>query len=287
MNHSLIDLHMHSTASDGTDHVQQLLKNIRATDIRVFSLTDHDTIRGAVEMESIVPNDMTFVKGVEFSCITNAGKCHILGYGYDTNSDAIQKVLGMGREKRRNKLLKRLDFMKEQFSIEIPKEEREKLLSSESVGKPHLGNLLVSMGLAENKNEAIEKYIEPCRTESNRLDAGVVIRAITESGGISVWAHPYGGTGEKELTSEEFEQQLSVLQEAGLRGLECYYSKYNMDRVNTLVAMAKQRNLLISGGSDYHGTNKKVKLGELNADGIVIADSEMTLLDALSFRGGM
>ncbi len=104
MMHSLIDFHMHSIASDGTDSVQHLLKHIRDAGIRVFSLTDHDTIRGAEEMESIVPQNMTFIKGVEFSCITKAGKCHILGYGYDTHSNAIQKVLDMGREKRRNKL---------------------------------------------------------------------------------------------------------------------------------------------------------------------------------------
>ncbi|MBR6268367.1 MAG: PHP domain-containing protein [Selenomonadaceae bacterium] len=80
-----IDLHMHSIASDGTDSIQELLENVRSGGIRTFSLTDHDTIDGVMEMESIVPKDMTFIRGIEFSCITAAGKCHILGYGYDKN----------------------------------------------------------------------------------------------------------------------------------------------------------------------------------------------------------
>ncbi len=281
MKYSLIDLHMHSTASDGTDDVRQILRNVRAAGIKIFALTDHDTIKGAVEMESIVPDDMTFIKGVEFSCITSAGKCHILGYGYDSDAEAFKNVLAMGSNKRRNKLIRRLDFLKEQFSIEIAEDERKKLLSGDSVGKPHLGNLLVSMGLADSKDEAIEKYINPCRTESNRLDAGIVIKAILESGGIPVWAHPYGGTGEREITRDEFEQQLGILLEAGLMGLECYYSKYNMDKVDSLVDTAIRNNLLISGGSDYHGANKTVALGELNADGNVIVENKLTILDAI------
>ena len=91
----------------------------------------------------------------------------------------------------------------------------------------------------------------------------MVIKAILESNGIPVWAHPFGGTGERERTIAEFEAQLKILVYAGLKGLECYYSKYEQDQVGLLVSYADKNGLLISGGSDYHGKNKKVSLGEL------------------------
>ncbi len=273
-----IDLHMHSIASDGTDDAHKLLANLQAAGIKIFSVTDHDTIDGVVEMETIVPEDMTFIRGIEFSCITAAGKCHILGYGYDKDAQAFRDILQSGKEKRGSKLRRRVDFLKENFGIEIPGAEREKLFSRNSVGKPHLGNLLVSMGLAENKDEAIEKYINPCKSGSDRLPAKDVIRAILAAGGMPVWAHPYGGTGERELSQEEFEQQLQILLEAGLKGLECYYCKYSADQVAALVGTAKGNGLLISGGSDYHGANKKVALGTLNAYGGLVTEDEITIL---------
>ncbi len=273
-----IDLHMHSIASDGTDSIQELLKKVRSAGIRTFSLTDHDTIDGVVEMETVVPEDMTFIRGIEFSCITAAGKCHILGYGYDKDAQAFIGILQLGKEKRRDKLRRRFEFLSENFGIEIPEAEREMLFSKNSVGKPHLGNLLVSMGLAENKDAAIEKYINPCKTGSNRLPVGDVIRAILTAGGIPVWAHPYGGTGERVLSQEEFEQQLHIMLEAGVRGLECFYSEYNADQVASLVGTARGNGLLISGGSDYHGANKKVALGTLNAYGGLVTEDEITIL---------
>ncbi len=90
-----------------------------------------------------------------------------------------------------------------------------------SVGKPHLGNLLVSEGYAPDKNSAIEKYINPCKTGTDRIDGGKVIKAILASGGVPVWAHPLGGTDERELSVWEFEKQLKVLLDAGLMGMEC------------------------------------------------------------------
>lgn len=277
----MIDLHMHSTFSDGTDSVEELLQNVRRSGITYFSLTDHDTIEGARAMEELVPDDMTFIRGIEFSSITDVGKCHILGYGCDWNNKGFLDLLEEGNVKRRNKLEKRILFLHDEYGIDIEEEQLAKLRAMKSVGKPHLGNLLVAMGLSDNKDEAIEKYINPCKTESDRIDGRKVIKAILSSGGIPVWAHPLGGTGESEKTHEYVEKQLEVLMGAGIKGLECYYSRYTMAQVKLLVELAKKNGLYISGGSDYHGKNKTVMLGELNAEDVSVTSDMLTVLKAL------
>lgn len=98
------DLHIHSTASDGTDSPEVLLENIKNAGIGIFALTDHDTITGVLEMQKIVPDDIVFIKGIEFSCKTEAGKCHILGYNYDENAPEFKKIIEEGIGKRRRKL---------------------------------------------------------------------------------------------------------------------------------------------------------------------------------------
>ena len=276
-----IDLHMHCRASDGTDNVSELLSNVREAGIGTFALTDHDTVAGVMEIEGMIPDDMRFIRGIEFSCITEAGKLHILGYGYDSENAVFKELLNKSAQNRRNKLKKRLSFLKESFGIEFSHEKREELLSANSVGKPHLGNLLVSMGLAGSRNEAIDKYINPCKTRDYRLDGREAINAILKSGGIPVWAHPLGGNREKELSQEEFMRQLDLMLEAGIKGLECYYSKYNEEQVSFLLSAASERKLCVSGGSDYHGKNRDVPLGSLNSYGERIGPENLTIIERL------
>lgn len=276
------DLHLHSTASDGTDSPKVLLENIKNAGIGIFALTDHDTITGVLEMQKIVPDDIVFIKGIEFSCKTEAGKCHILGYNYDENAPEFKKIIEEGIGKRRRKLDSRIEFLKDNFGIELSENELSELYSMNSVGKPHLGNLLAAKGYADNRNEAIEKYINPCKTESDRLDGKAVVEAILASGGIPVWAHPLGGTGEKLLTNEQFANQLALLKSAGLKGFECYYSRYDEKQIQFLLETAEKNSLFTSGGSDYHGINKTVRLGELNAFGKVITSEMSSLLQHIT-----
>lgn len=276
------DLHIHSTASDGTDSPEVLLENIKNAGIGIFALTDHDTINGVLEMQKIVPDDIVFIKGIEFSCKTEAGKCHILGYNYDENAPEFKAIIDEGREKRRRKLDSRIEFLKNNFGIIFSENELSELYGMNSVGKPHLGNLLVAKGYADNRNEAIEKYINPCKTGSDRLDGKMVIEAILATGGIPVWAHPLGGTGEKLLTDEQFADQLALLKSAGLKGLECFYSRYDEKQIQFLLETAEENGLFTSGGSDYHGTNKTVRLGELNSFGNIITSEMITLLQHIT-----
>ena len=112
-----VDLHLHSTASDGTDSPAELLANVRAAGIRTFSVTDHDTIGGALAMEALVPADMTYVRGVEVSCYTEVEKCHILGYAYDPDCPAFQEVLAEGCRRRRAKFDQRVAWLASEHDI--------------------------------------------------------------------------------------------------------------------------------------------------------------------------
>lgn len=281
---TIIDLHTHSAASDGTDTPLQLAEKVKAAGIRVFALTDHDTVAGAKVLLKNPPEGVTFVPGIEFSCRMDTGKCHILGYCCDAAHPAFHAALRQGAALRERKLNLRLDFLRER-GVTFPAEELGKLQRLPSVGKPHLGNLMVKYGYAASRNEAIRDVLNLCRTGSSRIPAAAAVGAILASGGIPVWAHPLGGEGEKETGSEQFTAMLDELQDYGLRAMECFYSKYPMDACERLAKIAQDRNLLVSGGSDYHGTNKSIALGTLNADGQEVNREQITILDDLWKRG--
>ncbi len=262
---STVDLHIHTTASDGTDSPAELLNKLRAAGVRVFSVTDHDTVSGALEMEPLVPEGMRFHRGIEFSCVSAAGKCHILGYDYDPQNPVFLAALEEGRQLRLEKLERRIDHLREKFGVELTDVETAWLRSLQSPGKPHLGQLLVSRGLAPALGIAIRTYLKgvPGR---DRIDAKTAVQAILAAGGTPVWAHPLGGEGEKRLTDERFDAQLHTLLAHGIRGLECWYSRYSMEEVRFLCSKAEAHGLTITGGSDYHGTAKPgIRLGMLHS----------------------
>jgi len=263
---STIDLHIHTTASDGSDTPAELAARIAASGIRVFSVTDHDTIDGALEMEKLAPAGTVFIRGVEFSCVSPAGKCHILGYGYDPSHPALLAALEEGQQRHLKALQRRLDALRAQHGIVLTGEELSWLRSRNSPSRPHLGKLLVDRGLADSLDSAIRTYLKDI-PGPDRIAASAAIEAIEAAGGCSVWAHPLGGEGEKPLSREQFEAQLAHLVGCGLRGMECWYSRYSLDQVRFLLDRAAQAGLTVTGGSDYHGTNKKgLYLGMLNRD---------------------
>ena len=282
---SQIDLHMHSTASDGTDSPAQLAERVKAAGIRVFALTDHDTVTGTEQLAGCLPEGVTFIPGIEFSCRMASGKCHILGYGCDMTHPAFREALAQGAALRKEKLETRMDFLREKGMC-FPEDELNRLRRIPGVGKPHLGNLMVRYGYAPDRQTAITQVLNRCPTGSSRIAAETAVKAILASGGIPVWAHPLGGEGEKEIGPKQFEKMLDELTAYGLMGLECWYSKYPLPLCETLVRAAGQHRLLISGGSDYHGTNKTIPPGTLNADGRKISPEQITLLCALTQRRG-
>ena len=280
---SCIDLHMHTNASDGTDDAVTLLDNLEKAGIRTFAITDHDTFDGAEKMKVLLKEtkrDFLFFPGIEFSCVSDDGKCHILGYCCNTEHEAFQAAFREGRERREKKLRQRLDFLKKN-NIIIPEETRSRLFAMPSVGKPHLARLLMERGIANSIEDAIRVYINPCDTQTNRINAEMAIKAILASGGVPVWAHPLGGEGEKLISKDKFMRQFERLYAAGLKGLECCYSRYEKEERQFLTGAARERGLAISGGSDYHGKNKNIPLGMLGAEGEKVGPEVLTIVPLL------
>lgn len=277
-----VDLHIHTNASDGTDSPEQLLWNIQKAGITIFAVTDHDTIKGALKMKRIIPPGIKFIQGVEFSCITDSGvKCHILGLGYDEYNPDFREALRTGDSLRHEKFHLRIKLLRENFGITFDDDEIDSLLQTPGVGKPHIANMIVRKGLAEDKQDAIERYLDKCNTGNTRIPARLAVKAVNSAGGIPVWAHPLGGEGEKESTEEQFRITLRELISYGIKGLECWYSKYPVSKCKQLAMSAETSGLLISGGSDYHGTNKTIPLGRLNSDNESIGYERLNILRRL------
>ena len=275
-----VDLHMHSSCSDGSDSIPELLDKLYQVGIRLFSLTDHDTIGGIGEMQRLVPGDMTFIPGIEFSCIVGSFKCHILGYGYDPENELFLETVREASDLRYDKLANRLDYLKEMFQIRFSERELDWLHRQSSPGRPHLAELLISRGLVSSIAEAFETYLN--HMPSPRIEAGRAIRAILNAGGVPVWAHPFGENSAERISANEMRTQLDALSELGILGLECWYSQYTEEMIQTLLREAGERRLLISGGSDYHGTRKQISLGTLGR-GVSPKDplSELSVLKRL------
>lgn len=277
-----IDLHIHSTASDGADPIPQLLEKILKAELHTFAITDHDTITGSQLMETLVPKNLNFIRGIEFSCTTSYRKCHILGYNFDPAHASFQNALNLVKKLRREKVDLRIAFLENEFGIVLTENELASLNGEASPGKPNFGKIIVERGLAPDIRTAISKYVNPCKTPRSGIDSDIAVKAILNAGGIPVWAHPLGGEGERRLTKEEFETQLTELISNGIKGLECFYSRYTQDEIDFLIEQANIHNLFISGGSDYHGSNKtNINLGKLNTENLPINTEYLTLFHAL------
>ncbi|MBR6977755.1 MAG: PHP domain-containing protein [Lachnospiraceae bacterium] len=258
-----IDLHMHSTCSDGTDTPEQLLENVRKAGITFFSVTDHDSVEAAGMMADIRSvNDPFFISGVELSCKDEDGQYHILGYAIDPQARPIRNVVHKAHNIRMDKVVMRLRKLKEDFGITFPEEEVELLLAQPNPGKPHIGNLMVRYGYTESKEQAFKEYLNDMRIPSGYVRPEEAIKAILDSGGVPVLAHPFYGSGDQLILGAEMEERLRKLVRFGLEGTEAYYSGFTEKLTRQMLALADAFGLYVTAGSDYHGTNKMVKLGE-------------------------
>ena len=189
--------------------------------------------------------------------------------------DLMNKIL------RKNKLETRIKYLKDTWNIVMTQDELNWLYSRKSVVKTHLANIIVNRRLANNNLEAMDKYLEGCKAGDTRFTGEEAINAIVSAGGIPVWAHPLGGEGEVHISEEEFYKRFEVMKKIGIQGLECHYSRYNKKEAEFLVKVAKENNLYITGGSDYHGSNKDIPLGKLNVENDFVDAENLTIFSAI------
>ena len=259
----MIDLHIHTTVSDGTDTPEAVLAHVREAGIGLFAVTDHDAVKGCGVIRSIrTTDDPAFLTGVEFSCRDEEGKYHILGYGYDPDAPSIQKLVEIGHGYRMNKVNARLEFLKTEFGFTFPAEEIRQLLALDNPGKPHIGNLMVRYGYAETKEQAIRDYINKLRGRTQFLRPEEAIRGILAGGGIPVLAHPSYGSGDELIVGDEMDNRLRKLLDFGLQGVEAFYSGFTKRLREEVLSLARRYELYVTAGSDYHGANKLVRLGD-------------------------
>lgn len=277
-----VDLHIHSNFSDGSDDLKTLAQNIKKANLKIFALTDHDTIDGCSEIIKYLPSSIKFIPSIELTCKAGSIKCHILGYNCDYNNPTLRALINKGKNLRCQKLETRINYLKKTWDIDLNKDELDWLYSRKSVVKTHIANVLVKRGLAQDNLSAMQKYLDGCKSGDTRFTGEEAINAIVTAGGIPVWAHPLGGEGETHLKENEFIPKLKEMMSFNIKGLECYYSRYSLEESEFLARCAKENNLLISGGSDYHGNNKNnIKIGTLNNKNYQIPSENLTILSLL------
>jgi 3',5'-nucleoside bisphosphate phosphatase len=250
----VIDLHAHSTVSDGSDPPEELVDLAVKAGLSSLALTDHDRQDGIAPARGRASEvGIELVAGTEISC-QHPGTMHMLVYFLEPGEGPLQDELvrlQAARDDRNERLLARLA----EVGLPVTGEELEEEAGGSGAGRPHVAAILVRKGFARSVQDAFDRYLSkgrPAYVEKERLTAPVAITLALQSGALPVLAHPLSmGLGDSEL-----EQALEELADAGLVGLEAIYSRYSKEERASLAVMAARAGLAITGGSDYHGTYK-------------------------------
>lgn len=258
-----IDLHTHSLASDGTMTPAELMDAAARAGLDVIALTDHDTTAGWAPAAAARPDGLTLVRGAELSCVVTdpdgrRTSIHVLAYLFDPTerSFAAQRA-----ELREHRLTRGRRIVERLAADDVPIEwtQVEQLAAGGAVGRPHIARALVDLGLADSVDQAFRRYLyhgSPYHVPKQDLDAIVAVRAVRAAGGVPVFAHPRARSRGRIVGDDA----IAALAEAGLGGLEVDHLDHGPDDRDELRALAKDLGLIVTGSSDFHGSNKTTPL---------------------------
>lgn len=256
-----IDLHIHSNASDGTFSPQEIIALAQRLRLSAIAITDHDTIDGSKEaIVSGIPSELNFLTGVELSAepplsFQFSGSFHILGYSFRTDDRTLNNTLHTLQAARKNRNPKIIELLNN-LGFDITIEEVIALAGEGQIGRPHIATLMMKKGFVESISKAFDKYLgrgKPAYVDKYRLECSKALEMITGAGGVPVIAHPSLFTiGE----GKNFEDLIAVLKDMGLKGIEAYYPEHSKDKISYYVEIAKKHGLLLTGGTDFHGSLK-------------------------------
>lgn len=256
-----IDLHVHSTFSDGTLTPAELITKANDIGLSAMALTDHDTLDGIDEAISAAKNvSLEFIPGIELSCSYGGFKeIHIVGLYVEKTKEMCQRLLELQktRSQRNEKIVERFLSLGIQFTLDELKEKYKDAV----ITRAHFADYLLEKKYVGSRKEAFDRYLNdkgPCFVPREYINPSEAIRLIHEANGVSILAHPtlY------HLSDDVLKKMLSDLKADGLDGIECIYSTYTMGEELQMRHLAKEFDLLQSGGSDYHGGNKpNIQLG--------------------------
>lgn len=254
----IIDLHAHTTCSDGTYTPAELVELAKKIGLSALALTDHDTIDGLAEFQAAGKAcGIETIPGIEFAALWekhHRPEIHIVGLGFDPKHPLLaerMKDIKESRDIRNHKMCEKLSSI----GLHITLDEVAANAGGEIITRAHFANVLLQKGYVKKKEDAFARYIStglPGYVEREFLSPELCIRTIKETGGAAVLAHPtlYG------LNLEQLEELCAELILYGLDGIECQYSTYSPAETKAITALAKKMQLLPSGGSDFHGKNK-------------------------------
>ncbi|MFC8516026.1 PHP domain-containing protein [Streptomyces sp. NPDC057257] len=260
-----IDLHTHSTASDGTDTPAELVRNAAAAGLDVVALTDHDTTRGYAEAIAAVPEGLTLVTGAELSCRIDGISMHMLAYLFDPEEPSLlaeRELVRDDRVPRAKGMVAKLNGL----GVPVTWEQVERIAGGGSVGRPHVATVLVELGVVASVSDAFtpEWLADGGRAfvDKHETDPFEAIRLVKAAGGVTVFAHP--GASKRGRTVPE--SAIAEMAAAGLDGIEVDHMDHDPETRARLRGLAKELGLLVTGSSDYHGSRKTCVLGEYVTD---------------------
>lgn len=279
-----IDLHSHSTASDGTDTPGELVRAAQLAELDVLAITDHDTTAGWTPALDALPVGLVLVRGAEFSCVNTDANgqrvtLHLLGYLFDPDHEQLRAERARLRESRLGRAEAIVDNMVAD-GVPITWQRVSELAAGGAVGRPHIGRALVEAGLVPDVSAAFVELLSPRSkyyVRKQDMDAFAAITLVRAAGGVPVFAHPLARRRGRVVSDEV----IVAMAEAGLAGLEVDHPDHEPeDRVH-LAQLAADLDLLATGSSDYHGTNKPTRLGACTTD----PDAYQALLSQASSLG--
>ncbi|MGA5413144.1 PHP domain-containing protein [Streptomyces pseudogriseolus] len=260
-----IDLHTHSTASDGTDTPAELVRKAGAAGLDVVALTDHDTTRGHADALAALPQGLTLVTGAELSCRLDGVSMHLLAYLFDPEEPALlaeRELVRDDRVPRAQGMIAKLN----ELGVPVTWDQVARIAGDGSVGRPHVASALVELGVVDSVNDAFtpEWLADGGRAyvPKHETDPFEAVRLVKNAGGVAVFAHPAAVKRGRTVP----ESAIAELAEAGLDGIEVDHMDHDPDTRARLRGLAGELGLLVTGSSDYHGSRKTCVLGEFSTD---------------------
>ena len=282
-----IDMHTHSYYSDGAYLPEEIISLAAKNGVSVLGITDHDTLLGVQRLcknPKFVLPDMEIVPGIEITAKVSKGSMHILGYGLDIYNKDLINEMKKQKEKRIASLMAICDYLKKNNNIYFSSEEiNEVIFSERSIGRPDLAKLLIKHEKVETVSEAFSKYLRKAydmtREEADKgLPYQECFELIRNAGGIPVLAHPKT----LKLDEIEFLKLLKEMISCGLMGMEVYHSIHTLTDIQYYLNIANEYDLLVSGGSDFHGETVKpnIQLGVTGKNKDIVL-KRLSLVDEL------
>jgi len=259
---SKVDLHIHSTASDGRYSPQEIIGKAAGLGLETIALADHDSIDGiAPALEEVRKlKRLQFIPGVEVSTDVPNGEVHVLGYFIDYTSEELAAALARFRHSREGRAQGMIDRLKE-LGINLSWERVREIAGDGAIGRPQIAQAMLEKGYINSIKEAFDRYIArdgPAYVEREKMTPVEAVQLVLRSRGIAVMAHPF--------TVPEPEAMIAELKAAGMAGIEAYYNGYTAEEIGQLIAMARNHGLMVTGGTDYHGLDdsKETMMGGID-----------------------